>query len=63
MLPANEEVLDYIKKTQFVNFSMIARQFNIKNATVSDLIAKLEKENLVFVQKRGGQKFVMVKGK
>lgn len=62
MLPGEKELLIFIeKKNNFVNFSMIAKHFEINNATVKDFIATLEKKKLVTVQKLGGQKIVVVK--
>ena len=62
MIPSESELLTYLKrKNNLVNFSMIAKNFEIKNATVTDLIAALEKRKLVTVKKIGGQNIVMVK--
>lgn len=62
MLPTEKELTEFIKrKDNLVNFSMIAKQFDIKNATASDLVELLQKKKLVSVKKIGGQKLVMVK--
>jgi len=53
--------LDFIKKRDFVNFSLIAKYFEIKNQTVSDLIETLEKKKLVVIKKWGGSKAVVLK--
>lgn len=61
MIPSEEELINYIKKKNIVNFSIIAREFNIHNATVTDLIFKLNKLNKVKVKNLGGSKLVMPK--
>jgi Mn-dependent DtxR family transcriptional regulator len=40
---------------------MIAKHFDIKNTTVSDLIASLEKNKVLKVKKLGGSKIVLLK--
>lgn len=60
-MPNKEELIDFIeKRDNMVNFSMIAKQFCIKNNTVSDLISLFEKKKLVSLKKLGGSKIVMV---
>ena len=44
-----------------VNFSIIAKQYNIQNITVSDIIKDLEKKKLVKVKKLGGSKIVRLR--
>lgn len=61
MIPSEKELLDFIKKRDLVNFSSIAKYFDIKNTTVSDLIYALEKRQLVIIKKLGGSKIVKVK--
>lgn len=61
MIPSEEELLSFIQSKKFVNFSMIAKYFSIKNSTVSDLINALVKKKTVTVQKLGGSKIVLVK--
>ncbi|MBS3141271.1 MarR family transcriptional regulator [Candidatus Woesearchaeota archaeon] len=61
MVPTQQELLDFLKKRDLVNFSIIAKFFEINNSTVSDLIADLEKKKLVEVKKLGGSKIVRVK--
>ncbi|MDP3917342.1 MAG: FeoC-like transcriptional regulator [Nanoarchaeota archaeon] len=61
MFPSEKELIDFIKKREFVNFSMIARHFDIKNAAVSDFVALLEKKKVLRVKKMGGSKFVLLK--
>lgn len=64
MLPPEKELLDFIeKKANLVNFSMIAKHFNIKNTTVYDLIDLMEHKKLVIVKQIGSSKLVMVKKK
>lgn len=60
MIPKEEDLLDFIKRRDIVNFSLIAKHFDINNATVSDLIKSLEKKKLVKVRKLGGSKIVRV---
>jgi Mn-dependent DtxR family transcriptional regulator len=61
MVPSQKELLEFIKRRDLVNFSIIAKFYNINNATVSDLIADLQKKKLVEVKKLGGSKIVRVK--
>ena len=61
MIPDEKELLDFIKKRDLVNFSLIAKYFDIKNSTVSDIIKVLEKKKLVTVKKLGGSKIVRVR--
>ena len=61
MIPTEHELLQFLMKRELVNFSLIARHFRIKNATVSDLIMALKAKKLVDVKKFGQSKVVMVK--
>lgn len=61
MIPTEKELLDFIKKRDLVNFSSIAKYFEIKNTTVSDLIYALKHKKLVEVKKIGGNKIVRLK--
>ena len=61
MIPTEKELLDFIKKNKLVNYSAIAKNFNIKNATVTDLIASLEKKGVVEVKKLGGSNIVLIR--
>ena len=61
MIPKENDLLDFIKKRDIVNFSAIAKYFGIQNITVSDLIKDLEKKRLVTIQKLGGSKIVRIK--
>jgi len=61
MIPDNKELLDFIKKRDLVNFSTIAKYYNIQNMTVSDIIKDLEKKRLVLVKKLGGSKIVRIR--
>lgn len=63
MLPNEKELIEYLKKQDLVNFSKIARHFDIQNATVTDLIKVLEKNKLVIVKKLGGSKVVILRKK
>lgn len=60
MVPTEKELLEFIKNRGFVNYSIIAKNFEIKNSTVSDLINDLEKKKLVKVQKLGGNKLILL---
>jgi len=61
VIPTEKELLDFIKRRDLVNFSIIAKYFDIKNSTVSDLIRVLVKKKLVVVKKLGGSKIVRLK--
>ena len=61
MIPSERELVEFVKKRDLVNFSLIAKFFDIKNSTVSDLIFSLEKKKLVEIKKLGGSKIVRVK--
>ena len=61
MIPTEKELLDFIKRRDIVNFSLIAKHFDIQHATVSDLIFALQQKKLVDVKKLGGSKIVRVK--
>ena len=61
MIPNETELLDFIKKRDLINFSTIAKFYEIQNMTVSDLIKDLEKKKLVLVKKLGGSKIVRLR--
>jgi Mn-dependent DtxR family transcriptional regulator len=61
VFPTEKELITFIKRKGLVNFSMIARHFEIQNTTVSDLIASLEKKKILSVKKLGGSKIVLLK--
>jgi len=61
VIPTEKELIEFIKRRDLVNFSLIAKFFNIKNSTVSDLIASLQKKKLVTVKQLGGSKIVRIK--
>lgn len=61
MIPTEKELVDFIRRRDLVNFSMIARFFDIKNATVTDIIKVLEKKRFVQIIKLGGSKIVRLK--
>ena len=61
MIPTEKELIDFIKRRDIVNFSLIAKFFDIQHATVSDLIHSLKAKKLVEVKKLGGSKIVRVK--
>ena len=61
MIPKEKELLNFIKSKDIVNFSIIAKQYNIQNITVSDIIKDLEKKKLVKVKKLGGSKIVRLR--
>ena len=61
MIPTEKELINFIKRRDLVNFSLIAKHFNIKNTTVSDLISSLEKKKVLTVKKLGGSKIVRLK--
>ena len=57
-MPNEKELISFIKRREFVNFSNIARHFEINNATVSDLIDMFVKKKKAVVKKFGGNKIV-----
>ena len=61
MIPKEEELIKFIRSKAVVNFSAIAKHFNIQNITVSDIIKDLEEKKLVEVIPLGGSKVVKVK--
>ena len=61
MIPSEKELIEYLKKNDLVNYSDIARHFNIKNTTVSDLIDTYIKKKILEVKKLGGSKVVRLK--
>lgn len=61
MIPSEKELLDFINKRDLINFTSIAKYFDIKNATVTDLINDLIKKKKVIVKKLGGSKIVRLK--
>ena len=61
MIPSEKELLEFVRIRDLVNFSLIAKHFNIKNATVSDLVLPLEKKKLIEIKKLGGSKVVRLR--
>ncbi|MCD4666322.1 hypothetical protein K8R47_00755 [archaeon] len=61
MIPNEKELIQFLKKNELVNFSKIARHFEINNATVSDLIDYLVKKKIATVKKVGGSKFIKLR--
>ena len=61
MIPSEKELLQFIKGRDFVNYSVIAKFYELNNATVSDLVDDLIKKKLVIVKQFGSNKMVMVK--
>jgi len=61
MIPTEKELVNFIKKRDIVNYSSIAKYYEINNATVSDFIDSLVKKKLVTVKKLGGSKIVRIK--
>lgn len=61
MFPTEKELISFVKKKGLVNFSMIAKHFQIQNTTVSDLVASLEKRKVLRIKKLGGSKLVLLK--
>ena len=61
MIPSEQEIIEFIEKKELVNLSMIAKFYNIKNATASDLVSDLVKKNLVEIKQIGGSKIVLLK--
>tara|TARA_Y100000310_G_scaffold167610_2_gene167554 strand:+ start:39991 stop:40185 length:195 start_codon:yes stop_codon:yes gene_type:complete len=63
MIPSEKELVEFIRKRDLVNFSLIAKFFDIKNATVSDLVLPLQKKKLIEIKKLGGSKVVRLRKK
>ena len=63
MIPSEKELITFIKIRDFVNYSTIAKFYEINNATVSDLINDLVEKKLVIVKKFGGSKLIKLKWK
>ncbi|MAF36261.1 hypothetical protein CL622_04045 [archaeon] len=61
MFPSEQELLGFIKKKELLNYSMIARAFNLRNSTVADLMEALKAKKKVKIKKFGGSKVVMLK--
>ena len=61
MVPKEEELLGFVKARELVNYSDIAKYFDINNATVSDLINDLVKKKKVRIKKIGSNKVVLLK--
>ena len=61
MIPSEKELLQFIKVRDFVNYSVIAKFYELNNATVSDLIDDLIKKKLVIVKQFGGSKLIKLK--
>lgn len=61
MFPSEDELLKFIKKKELVNFSMIAKAFNLRNSTVTDLMEALKVQKKIKIIKFGGSKVVVPK--
>ena len=61
MIPTEKELMDFLRKRDLVNLTAIAKHFDIKNATVPDMLKPLEKKKIVEVRKFGGSKVVLVR--
>ena len=61
MIPTEKELVDFLKKHDLINLTAIAKHFDIKNATVPDILKPLEKKRLVEVRKFGGSKVVLLR--
>ncbi len=61
MIPEQKELIEYIRRNEPVNYSLIAKFYDINNATVSDLVDALVKKKLVVVKIIGANKIVMIK--
>ena len=58
MIPSDDTLKTFIRENQPVVVSKIARQFNIKRETGSDLVKVLLSKNEIVVEKIGSYKFV-----
>ena len=61
MIPNEKELIDFIDRRDLVNLSMIAKHFDIKNTTASDLVYSMQKKGLLIIKKLGGSKIIRVK--
>jgi len=61
LIPTEKELIEFVKARKLVNLSMIARFYNLKNNTASDLVNDLVKRKVVEIVKLGGSKVVLVK--
>jgi len=61
MIPTEKELIYFIKKRDIVNYSNVAKYYEINNATVSDLIKDLIKKKLVTIKQSGGSKIIRLK--
>jgi len=61
LIPEQKELIEYIRRNEPVNYSLIAKFYDINNATVSDLVDALVKKKLVVVKIIGANKIVMIK--
>jgi len=61
MIPTEKELMDFIRKRDIVNYSTIAKFYDINNATVSDLIKDLINKKLVIIKQSGGSKIIRIK--
>ena len=60
MIPSEKEPIEFIEKHELVNYSLIAKFFEINNATVTDLIKSLEKKKIVRIRQFSGSKVVLL---
>ena len=58
MIPTADDLKSFIRDNQPVNLSKIAREFNIRAATASELVRALEEQREAIVEKTAGSKFV-----
>ena len=63
MIPSEKELIEFIEKHELVNYSLIAKFFDINNATVTDLIKALEKKKIVRIRQFSGSKVVLLTGR
>lgn len=61
MIPTENELIEFIKKHDLINYSIIAKHFKIKNSTVSDLIQSLQEKQLITIKQLGASKVVRLK--
>jgi len=56
-----EEMKMFIKEKRAVYLSDIARQFNLRNITVTDILKRLEKRDEIEIRDKGIAKLVLLK--
>ena len=59
--PEESEIVEFIKKNEFVNISMISSFFSIHRVTASEVVANLRGKNIVDIERIGRNNIVFLK--